>query len=134
MNPNNYVFDAYAILALLENEPGSENVADILNQGVAIFISTVNLGEVYYIVLRRDGEEKAEKVIQNIFLEDSITVAEASWDKIKKAASIKSKGGLSFADAFAISLAIELQAPLLTGDPEMKKIALKYGVKIIWMK
>jgi len=134
MNPDIIVFDAYAILALLENEPGSEIVSETLHKKTKIFISTINLGEIYYIIMRRDGEKKAEEVVQTIFIDDSFTLVEASWDKIKKAALIKSKGGLSFADAFAISLAKELQAPLVTGDPEIKNNAPKYGVKIIWIQ
>lgn len=40
---NNYVLDASAILALLNNEPGSEIVINVLTQAV---ISSVNLSEV----------------------------------------------------------------------------------------
>lgn len=49
-----YVLDASAILALLADEPGADRVAQILDDTQALAsVSTINLGEVYYIVLRR---------------------------------------------------------------------------------
>jgi len=40
---SNYVLDASAILALLNNEPGSDQVTNVLTEAV---ISSVNLSEV----------------------------------------------------------------------------------------
>ena len=61
------VFDSYAILALIENEDGSQTVADILaDKETAIFLSVINFGEIYYIIHRRNGEQAAEEVIQSI--------------------------------------------------------------------
>jgi predicted nucleic acid-binding protein len=128
------VFDAYAILAVLENETGAQIVAEILtNKQKEIFLSVINLGEVYYILLKRNSDNAAEEVLESIFMEEALTVVEAPWQRVKKAAKIKSEGGLSYADAFALALAKELQAPLVTGDPEIKSIAPKYDVEIIWL-
>lgn len=127
------VFDAYAILALLENEPGARLVSEFLSdQETKIFLSVINLGEVYYIILRRNGEAAAEEVLQSILMEESIAIVEAPWSRVKETAKIKSLGGLSYADAFALSLAKEIDAPLVTADPEIKVLAKKTGVEIIW--
>ncbi len=128
------VFDAYAIMALLEDEPGARIVTDlIVDEQTEIFISAINLGEIYYILLRRSGKTAAEKVIQNILLEETIKVEEPQWVSVKKAAEIKSAGGISYADAFALALAKELQAQLATGDPEIQAVAAKNAVEIIWL-
>jgi len=128
------VFDSYAILALIENENGAQMVADILaDRENAIFLSVINFGEIYYIIKRRDGEQAAEEVVQSILLEESLTIVEVPWERVKEAASIKSRGGISYADAFALSLAKELQAPLVTGDPEIQITAQQIGVEIIWL-
>ncbi len=127
-----YVFDSYALLALLEDEPGADLVAGVINkQGANIYLSAINLGEIYYLLLRRSGLEQAENVLDSIALEDTITVAEASWDRVKSAASVKATGGLSYADAFAVALAKELVAPLLTGDPEIIAKAEEIGIQVL---
>jgi ribonuclease VapC len=51
---------------------------------------------------------------------------------VLEAAHIKAGHSISFADAFAVSLANELGATILTGDPEFKKVE---GIaKIEWME
>jgi PIN domain nuclease of toxin-antitoxin system len=127
-----YVFDSYALLALLEDEPGADLVAGVINrQGADIYISSINLGEIYYLLLRRSGLEQAESVLESIVLEEKLTVAEASWVRVKAAASVKATGGLSYADAFAVSLAKEFEAPLLTGDPEIIAKAEEIGIQVL---
>jgi len=128
------VFDAYAILALIENDTGAQIVADMLaDKEIAIFLSAINFGEIYYIILRRNGEQAAEEVVQSILLEESLSIVEMPWPRVKEAARIKSQGGLSYADAFALSLAKEFHAPLVTGDPEIRNLAQHIGVEIIWL-
>jgi PIN domain nuclease of toxin-antitoxin system len=127
-----YIFDSYALLALLEDEPGADLVAGVINrQGADIYISSINLGEIYYLLLRRSGLEQAESVLESIVLEEKLTVAEASWVRVKAAASVKATGGLSYADAFAVSLAKEFEAPLLTGDPEIIAKAEEIGIQVL---
>ncbi len=127
-----YVFDSYALLALLEDEKGADLIAGILTeQENQIYLSIISMGEIYYLLLRIKGMEQAEKVIESVALDDAIAVAEASWDRVRAAASVKAEGGLSYADAFAVALAKELNAPLLTGDPEIIAKAENYGIKVL---
>jgi len=130
---NKYVLDAYAILALLENEPGSEKIEELLINDISLYMSEINLGEIYYITLRRGGKDQAEKIIETIFMEESITIVDSNWERIKQASEIKAEGNLSYTDSFALSLALELKAPLLTGDPELRQAAAAYRVEIIWL-
>ena len=127
----NYVFDSYAILAFLESEKGGEVVRDLLeNPKTQFFISTVNLGEVYYIILRERGRQTAES-IESELKQSDICVVNATWERSKAAGELKARGGISYADCFAAALAIEKNAPLLTGDKEFQKVEDK--VKIIWI-
>jgi predicted nucleic acid-binding protein len=50
---------------------------------------------------------------------------------VKAAASVKATGGLSYADAFAVALAKEFEAPLLTGDPEIIVKAEEIGIQAL---
>jgi len=129
---NRYVFDSYALLVLLEDEKGADFVASVLTKkDVEIYLSIINLGEIYYLLLRRKGIEQAEKVIEIIALDDAIAVVEAPWERVRASASVKAEGGLSYADAFAVALAKEMEVPLLTGDPEIIAKAEDVGIKVL---
>jgi predicted nucleic acid-binding protein len=128
------VLDSYAILALVEDEPGAQVVADIiLDETAEPYLSVVSLGEVYYIVMRRQGEVAAEEVVRGVRQEEGLIIAEVSWPRVKNAARIKAGGGLAYADAFVVGLAQELGASLVTGDPELRVAAARLGVELVWI-
>lgn len=134
MSEHRYVLDTYAILTVIEDEPGAQTVAEIITtQGAMLYLSIISLGEIYYILLRRRGEQAAEEVVQNTLAEQSLVLVEVTWPKVKDAARIKAIGGLSYADSFVLALGKELNAPVVTGDPEIKAIAREIGVEIIWI-
>ena len=136
MSETSYVLDAYALLALLEDEPGADTVAGILtgSQGRArVLISMMNLGEAYYVLLRERGRAAADELAQEAFADEALTVVDLPWERVKRAAEIKSKGGLSYADSFALALAAEVCAPLVTGDPELRAAATTLGIAVTWI-
>ncbi len=51
-----------------------------------------------------------------------IVVVAADQDRATRAASIKQKHNLGYADAFAAELAIERKAQLVTADPEFTRL------------
>jgi predicted nucleic acid-binding protein len=129
-----FVLDSYAVLALVGDEPGAQVVADIiLDETVAPCVSVISLGEVYYIIWRRQGEDAAEEVVRGVKNEEGLAIAEVSWSRVKDAARIKAGGGLSYADAFVLGLARELGAWLVTGDPELRSAADSTGVELVWI-
>jgi predicted nucleic acid-binding protein len=60
----------------------------------------------------------------------AIEIVNADWQLTYQAAVFKSKGGLSYADCFAAALGKLLQAEVVTGGPEFKK--LRGEIKITW--
>jgi ribonuclease VapC len=56
MEEPEYVLDASAVLALIQNEPGADRVAGMLATAA---ISAVNLAEVITILVRRSGDADA---------------------------------------------------------------------------
>jgi predicted nucleic acid-binding protein len=129
-----FVFDSYALLALMEDEPAAQTVADIILDATAeTYVSVINLGEVYYIVWRRHGEEAAEEVVHGVKQEERLVIAEATWLRVKGAARLKAAGGLAYADAFVLGLAQELSAALVTGDPELRSAGARLGVELVWI-
>lgn len=120
-----YVLDSFALLAHLQGEPGATVVEEILSacerSEAAAWLSIVNFGEVLYITERERGLPAAEKVIAGI---DQLPVGVLDADRRRTfaAAHVKAHRAVSYADAFAIALARELDAQVVTGDPEFEKV------------
>ncbi len=132
---NLFILDAYAVLALIEEEHGSNIVAELLAQEHNHFLmNAVNLGEVFYIIAREYSIEQAEIVADEIIHSSNIDIISADWHQTRKAAVIKSKGGLSYADCFTVALGIENNAPVITGDKEIRQLVEKNpAVQLIWL-
>ncbi len=84
-------------------------------------MSAVNWGEVFYVSWRRHGEAKAREAETKLG-QLPITIFEADLKRATRAAALKQKHGLAYADAFAAELAIERNAWLVTADPEFSKV------------
>jgi len=121
-----FVLDAWAILALLQRkEPAASRVKQLLQEtskgSVDLFISIINLGEVYYSVGRVRGERDALETLNSI-RRLSLAVVPATEEAVFKAARFKMSYTISYADAFAVATAEELDAILMTGDPEIEQL------------
>ena len=129
-----YVLDSYAMIAYFEDEAGADRVARVLRQVVQGkakgYMSVVNWGEVYYSTMREEGVAQAEKVILQLD-KFPIQIVEANRDLTYEAAKLKGKYPIAYADCFAVALSMELNAFLLTGDPEFKR--LKERISIQWI-
>ena len=67
-----FVLDSYAVLALLTDDVGADEVTELLSQSDHVFwMSVVNLGEVYYIVSRNHDEKAAEDAVRDILHQDN---------------------------------------------------------------
>jgi predicted nucleic acid-binding protein len=80
-------------------------------------MSWVNLGEVFYVIHRAAGADRARSVINN--LRHRLRLDLPSEARVLEAATIKAEYALAYADAFAIATAVAHRATLLTGDPEI---------------
>lgn len=128
------VLDSYAVLAYIADENGAETVERYLMQAkqgkVELYMNAVNLGEVYYIIARRKGIEVADLVIA-LLKREPIKIIHADERISLMAGRIKAFHKLSYADAFAVAAAIDLNAKLITGDNEFKSVEGK--IEIEWL-
>ncbi|MFC0082316.1 PIN domain-containing protein [Aciditerrimonas ferrireducens] len=134
--PDRVVLDAHAVLAFLAEEPGWSEVEEVLRTGEP-WMTLVNLGEVASILERTAGAAAAEEVWANLRAEHRPEGGGVRWvdlddTLVRRAASIKARGGLSYADAFAAGAASVLDCPVLTGDPEFQ-VAEELGVRVRWL-
>ena len=126
MSARRYVFDANALIGWLEDrEATAGKVERLLNEAlrldVPVFMSAVNWGEVFYLAWRLHGEAKAREI--EVSLRDMpLVVIPADLDRATRAAALKQKHNLGYADAFAAELAIERAAWLVSADPEFSRL------------
>jgi predicted nucleic acid-binding protein len=128
------VLDSYAILAYLLHERGAERVRDMFKDAergkLELYMNVVNLGEVYYIIARRRGLDTADFIVANLKRMPILFVPVDERLSLL-AGRIKTFHRLSYADAFAVATAIDLNATLVTGDEEFR--AVEDRVEIEWL-
>jgi len=129
-----YVLDTWAVIAYLEDEPSGEQVEDLIatahEDDIPIYMSVVNVGEVWYTLAREVSEEEANASIKSL-RDLRIQFENADWTLTQEAARFKSQNKMSYADAFAAALAKVKKADLVTGDNEFKP--LDGEIKISWV-
>lgn len=121
-----YVLDANALIGFFEGrQPPSEKVRRLLAEAIRLdlplLMSAVNWGEVFYMEWRHYGEAKAPEVESHMY-RLPIAVIAIDMARATRAAALKQKHSLGYADAFAAELAIERGAWLVTADPEFMKL------------
>ena len=122
------VLDASALLAFLQDEPGSEDVEAVLPDAC---ISAVNWSEVVQKALAANVDVSGMRAdIQALgltietFTEDQAEYAAQLWLDTKK-------HGLSLADRACLSLGYSLELPILTMDRAWEKLALALDIKVL---
>jgi len=120
------VLDSWPVLEWIK---GKQPVTDIVDNVLAeaalgtmqLFMSAINVGEVYYFV-RKYQDEKLAEVWRQSSGTLPITIEVPTFDDIWDAALLKGKYPIAYADAFAAALAQKHRYPLLTGDPDFRRV------------
>lgn len=127
------VLDAWAILAWLEGQtakPAVDALLEAASRGEAeLYMNMINAGEVYYQLARRHGPDQADEFLEDLDSSLPIKTIVPSRALIIRAAQLKSKHPVSYADAFAAETAMG-SASLVTGDAELRAIP---GLKLDWV-
>jgi predicted nucleic acid-binding protein len=130
-----YVLDASALFAFLQKKPGAYRINELLKEAMhgraKVLMSAVNYGEVYGKILREHGPEQALTTVQAVS-PLPIEVQDATPQRACKAADVKAKHKLYYADSFAAALAIEHKAALVTSDSDFRKLG--HSIAAVWLK
>lgn len=131
---NIFVLDSFAVLAFLGNEKGRDQVSRLLHDAAdhkaVILMSAINLGEVWYQVARDFSFDRADEIIAEL-IGFEIEIVGVDWALARQAAVFKSKGGISYADCYAVALAKARNATVVTGDKEFKRV--ENEVNVLWL-
>ena len=120
------VLDSWAILEWMSGrQPATSLVGKLLAEAEAgqtrLLMSAINVGEVYYFLMKHHSEDLAESWRESSpTLPATIEVPTA--EDIWSAASLRGRFAIAYADAFAAALAQKYNCPLVTGDPEFRQV------------
>jgi predicted nucleic acid-binding protein len=122
----NYIFDACALIALIKNEAAFDQVSGLLARAgageITVYMSIVNLVEVYYGFLQERDEQAADAIMSDA-ADLPITVIDTiSGAVYREAARFKAAYSVSLADAFLCASAKDLSAVIVTKDDEIKAV------------
>ncbi len=129
-----YVLDANAVLRYFAvgDGQGGEKVRGLFEQAernqAQLSMSVINMGEVFYILLKHIGEQRALHYIQ--VLQHAVTMIDADANSTIDAATLKHQYKLGYADSFAAALALASKATLVSADASFEKI----GKSLKWIR
>jgi len=123
------ILDSYALLCLFDKKRRTEKEAimsylEDAGKGKAkLYISKINEGEVFYKLYKYFGAEIATgfraDLKRGMF---PLHVVPVNDKRVEEASLIKAKYPVSYADAFCIELAKDMNIPIVTGDPEFTSV------------
>jgi len=130
-----YVLDSSALWIFLQRKPAAPKIAGLLGEALRqraeVIMSTVNFGEIYGLVLREEGRDRARAAAAIVY-QLPVLLTDATTQRCVDAAEIKWKHKLYYADAFAAALAIERKATLVTSDSDFRRLG--HGFPVMWLK
>jgi predicted nucleic acid-binding protein len=120
-----FLLDTSALLTLRDNEPGAEQVSQLLlqaqNGGLPCYGCFMTLMEVFYRVWKDEGES-AGRVAYADCQALPIDWLHESPELLIRAASVKAAHPLSLADAWIAAAALENGVTLVHKDPEFENL------------
>jgi predicted nucleic acid-binding protein len=129
-----YVLDANALIDFVESGPGMRKVDQLLHaagrEQADIFVSVMNLGEVFYWLWIKRSEERARKTIDG-FSRLPIRIVAVDLPQAIKAGELKALHKIPYVDCIAAALALQHRATLVTADRDFEKLGRNFPV--LWL-
>ena len=133
-----YLLDACSLLAVFNDEPGAQKVLDLLEQAktgtISLFMSIVQLLEIYYDRVYVAGESAAKIRVEHILAEPIRIIESISYPVMYEAGRFKTTYSMSLADSVAAATAKSIGAAFVTKDDEMKAAEEAGEFSVLWLK
>ena len=135
--PETKVLDAWVVMGRLKDQESAATTMEALWQRartreVSLILHSINLGEVYYLTAKAKGTHTAEMVLDDLRFR-RLQIWPVSDEMVLDAARLKARFAISYADSFAVLTARILEAPLVTGDPELRPVERAGEVELDWI-
>ena len=130
------ILDAWPVLEWIKGREPTHSIfhnmiEDALAGRVSFLMSRLNHGEVIYSVWKTFPPDRIQSALR-AFAEIPIILHSVDDELIDKAVDLKCFYPISYADAFAVALSMRFSLPLVSGDPELKAVAVS-GFKLHWV-
>jgi len=138
MNPV-YQIDSCVLIAFFADEPGADKVSELFGTAergeCSLFMSKVNLLEIYAATWRKISQSSANDVLQRILNSPIVIVDQVSDEVFQEAARLKATHRISLADSIALAEAKTRGAQLLTCDHhEFDAVEKVEQVSFCWIR
>ena len=128
------MLDSFALLAFLNKESGFDKVRSLLREAERssepLLMNEINIGEVYYITAKDRSFALADDFLRRLETLPIQAVGN-SFGHVLEAARLKARFPVSYADAFAAATAMRMDAVIVTGDPEFRRV--EHLVTVNWL-
>jgi predicted nucleic acid-binding protein len=133
-----YALDASAVIRYLDNEAGADRVAEIikahLDGACKASISAIHWGEIAGVTCKFRGQSAMEQVLSRLGA-FGFEIVPASKERAVRAALIKLKRKISYADAFGVELATDSSdTVLVTADYDLKSASKDLKIEFLPVK
>jgi len=134
-----FILDACALIAILNDEDGSQKVDYIFQKAedkkCLVYMNKLNLLEVYYTISKRINVKRAEEILFEIMDTPLIIIDRLEDDVFKEAGRLKTKYKISLADSIALAEAKVREAQLVTSDHHEFDVIDKDGaINFYWIR
>ncbi len=134
--PESYVLDSWPFLELMVRAVPILRLSELFMRAakveVVLAMSEMNLGEIFYRLSREKGEAEAQETIERI-ASLPMTIVPISSGDVLRAARIKARTTISYADCFCAGLAIERDAAVVTGDHDFLELEHAGLLRVDWV-
>jgi predicted nucleic acid-binding protein len=113
----NACLDSWAVLAWLDGEEPAAEAVQRAFAGGRPWMSWLNLGEVAYLLERRQGADEATGVVRR--LRAALALDDVTPERVLSAARLEAVHSIAYGGCFAAATAAARDATLYTGDPEL---------------
>jgi len=132
------VLDSWPVMEWLKRrEPATtlfRAILDAASKGQQLLLmSTLNLGEIYYNSWTEWGPDRADQILADM-RDLPILIMHPTEEDTLAAARIKALHKIAYGDAFAAILAIEFNAPVLSGDKDFLKLRDSGLIALNWIQ
>lgn len=131
MTTSIYILDASAILGYIYGKAGYAEVEEFLRS--ESFISTIQLGEVHYVLLQEEGREEAQSALV-MLRNTAIDIVPVDEELVLAASEIKASTGIPYVDSVAAGLAERESGTLVTSDSDFEQLEGHYDLELKWIE